>query len=254
MSLLQLRDIAIERAGHVLLRGLNLEVEPGQVVGVLGRNGVGKTTLLHAIMALHPLMSGNLLLNGEALHALDRVTLARSVGLLFQESPPDMPATVLETVLLGRHPHRNGYWESRRDQDMAIQALTDMGISHLAHRQMGQLSGGEKQRVALALLLAQAPLLYLLDEPGNHLDIAFQMHLLRFLRHRAAGDGCAIVMATHDINLAAGFCDTVVLLLGDGRHLVGSSKAILTTDNLAAAFDCDFLMISQAGRDFFHPA
>ena len=178
MDLLQFSALQITIGEHLVCRNLDLRLGAGERLGMLGRNGVGKTTLLHTIMGFHKQDAGSVLLNGSPQGSRSRRQLARQVGLLFQESENSMPATVLETVLLGRHPYSDNFlMDSAEDLSMARDALEQVGLESLADRQVGTLSGGEKQRLAIALLLLQNPRLLLLDEPSNHLDIDNQIQV-----------------------------------------------------------------------------
>lgn len=227
-------------AGHrTLLQGLDLTLQAGDCLGILGRNGTGKTTLLHTLGGLRAPAGGRLSLQGTALADWHRRALARQVGIVFQHHTDEMPATVMETALLGRFPHSRAWqWESRRDRQVAEQALEQMGLLELAQRQVHSLSGGERQRLALAALLAQAPRVMLLDEPGNHLDIGFQLSSLSLLRDRAHAGHAALLFATHDINLAARYCQRILLLKGDGGFLLGPAEEVLCERHLHDAYGC----------------
>lgn len=255
MSILSLQSLQLEIGDQLICRGLTIEVGAGQCVGILGKNGIGKTTLLYSIAGFHPLRSGCVLINNTALNSLRRRELARQVGILFQETEVPMPATVMEYVLLGRHPQASAlFGESKEDLDLALIALQQMDLSHLRERAIASLSGGEKQRVAIACLLAQSPDLYLLDEPSNHLDIDFQIRALNILQHQTRARASAIVMATHDINLANRYCDSIVLMTGKGECLIGEAANILTRDNLSLAFECDIREIQAGDQRYFFPA
>ncbi len=172
--------------------------------------------------------------------------------MLFQSSSDEMPANVEETVLLGRHPHLPDWqWEGPQDLELARKALQDVGLLAMAQREVASLSGGERQRLALAMLLAQQPQLYLLDEPGNHLDIAYQVSALQLLCARLQTQGAAVCMATHDINLAARFCSRILLLRPDGQPLLGSAQEILTPATLSEAYGCQIAVASTGTRQVF---
>lgn len=256
-----LRGSALEIAPgpDTLLHGLDLCLQAGDCVGVLGRNGTGKTTLLHTLAGLLAPASGTVSLRGTPVKEWQRRALARQVGIVFQHHTDEMPATVMETALLGRFPHGHAWqWESTQDRRVAEQALQQMGLWELAGRQVHSLSGGERQRLALAALLAQSPRVMLLDEPGNHLDIGFQLSSLSLLRDRARTGDAALVFATHDINLAARYCDRILLLNGDGSFLLGPATETLTEQHLTAAYECPVRAlplpddIADAGTGYFY--
>jgi iron complex transport system ATP-binding protein len=231
--------LRIAAGPRTLLRELDLTVSSGDCLGILGRNGTGKTTLLHTLAGLRAPSGGTLSLRGKTLAEWPRRALARQVGIVFQHHTDEMPATVMETTLLGRFPHSRAWQrESLQDRELAEQALQQMGLLELARRQVHSLSGGERQRLALAALLAQAPRVMLLDEPGNHLDIGFQLSSLSLLRDRTLASDTALLFATHDINLAARYCDRILLLKGDGGFLLGPATEVLAEHHLHEAYGC----------------
>lgn len=253
-ALLEVHDLELRIGERLLISGLDLSLRPGESLGLLGQNGSGKTTLLHSLIRLHTPDRGHIHLAGQELRHWRGRALARQVGILFQQQQDEMPATVMETVMLGRFPHLAPWrWEESRDLQLAHQALSEMGLGSLGDRQVQSLSGGERQRLALAALLTQDPALMLLDEPANHLDIAHQISALTRLRDRLAPDR-ALIMASHDINLAARFCDRILLLDGRGGHLLGAADQILSEDKLSRIYGHPIRAITVDGQRYFHPA
>ena len=254
MATLELNSLSL-RIGHTqVCTNLNLRLQENQRWGLLGKNGVGKTTLLHSLISLVPVQSGEILIDGNALKDIPRRQLAAAVGILFQHGISELPATVMETVLLGRHPHVQSLLrDDPEDLKIAADALQDLKLSNLADRQVDTLSGGERQRLALAMLIAQTPGLFLMDEPSNHLDLVFQVELLALLDRKLKQHSAALMMATHDINLAARFCDHIILLMGEGEFVKGSTREVLTTENLSRAFNCEIGTVETDGRTFFYP-
>ena len=252
--ILQVNKLSLEVAGRVLCQDLNLHIDAGECVALLGQNGTGKTTLLHTLFGFRRPAAGNILLCAKPTGQWSKKELAQLMGLLFQHMNDEMPSTVLETALLGRHPHLSTWrWDSSEDIALARQSLAAVDLLPFAEHEVATLSGGERQRLAMAMLLVQNPRLYLLDEPGNHLDIAFQIRTLALLKQQIAATGSALCMATHDINMAARFCDQVVLLLGNGEHAVGTADEVLTPELLRKAFNCDIHRIRHEGRWFYFP-
>lgn len=253
-SILETRALDLSIGGKTLCKNLHLKIVHGECIGVLGQNGTGKTTLLHTLLNFRVADRGEVLLCDRPVSDWPRKELATKLGILFQNNSDEMPATVLETALLGRHPHlANWQWESSTDLALAHASLAAMGIAALAERDVTTLSGGERQRLAMATLLTQAPLLYLLDEPGNHLDIAFQVKSLALLREQVIEKRLGLCMATHDINLAARFCDQILLLTGDGEFLLGPTHEVLTSANLSKAYGCEIREASYEGGKVFFP-
>jgi len=205
---------AAERAAPLFtLEAMSFEVRQRELLAILGPNASGKSTLLRLLAgAIHPL-SGRVLLDGVNVSELEPRERARRIAFVQQESPLLFPVRVWDYVLQGRHPYtRRMRFETPEDHGVAQTALEQVGAEHLRGRWMHQLSGGEKQRVILARALAQQPLLLLLDEPTLHLDIAAQVDLLRRLRRLAQAHRFAVVVVTHDLNLAAEFSSQALVL------------------------------------------
>lgn len=229
-------DVVI--GGQTVCRGLDLALHPGESWAVLGRNGTGKTTLLHTLAGLRRSASGNIQLDGSPLDGLSRRAVARQLGLLPQDSTDLFPARVLETALIGRHPHLPPLaWEGDDEIAMARAALSEVGLDGMEERDVRTLSGGERRRLSIATLLLQAPRVALLDEPANHLDVAHLIGLLGLLRERVRSEGGVQMMVLHDVNLAVRFCDHALLLFGDGNSLCGPIDEVIDADTLQRLYD-----------------
>jgi iron complex transport system ATP-binding protein len=238
VSILRTEKLNLARNGHPLVIDLDWGVAPGELWCILGQNGVGKTSLLYALSGLLKPTSGHVSIDGVAIDKLSASLLAQKRGLMLQQQTDAFSHTVLETVLIGRTPHRTTHsWDTVMDKQGAHAALVSVGLAHKADDSILQLSGGERQRVALATLLAQAPDIMLLDEPTAHQDIAQQLTLMRLIRTLASKH--ALIVSCHDINLAARFA-THVLILASGTYWRGSVTEILTTAILEQAFGCRF--------------
>ncbi|MHB1427475.1 MAG: ABC transporter ATP-binding protein [Rhodocyclaceae bacterium] len=232
--ILQTRNLSVSVGLHKVCLNLDLDLAPGSRLAILGRNGAGKSTLLSTLAGLRPADAGTLLLDGNTYGELGLRAAARLRGWLGQERGDPFASTVLDTVLAGRHPHLSRWaWESAADKGLARDALAALGLAGMEEREIHTLSGGERQRVAIAALLAQEPLLYLLDEPLAHLDLNHQIATLDLLTRRARDDGVALALVLHDPNLALRYCDRVVLLYGDSRHLAGPAADILDAATLS---------------------
>lgn len=219
---------------QVVVDGVTFQARPGELVGIVGPNGSGKTTLVKALSrAIRPL-SGSITLDGSDIWSLTASAFARKVAVVPQDTTVLFDLTVLEMTLLGRHPHlgRLGV-ESSRDEELALHCLDQVGASHLARRPVGQISGGERQRVVIARALAQEPSILLLDEPTSSLDISHQSQTLSLVSSLASEKGLAVVAVLHDLNLAAAWCRKLVALQ-DGRVAAeGAPVEVLTEANLA---------------------
>jgi iron complex transport system ATP-binding protein len=248
---LSARSLGVSVATRQLVSELSLEFVPGEMVAVLGRNGSGKTLTLHTLAGLRPPASGTVLLGSRPLAELGRRAIARRVGVLAQDAEEGLTATVLETVLVGRHPHLGLLeWESASDRTVARECLARVGLDGFAERVTGTLSGGEHRRMAIAALLAQDPDVFLLDEPTNHLDPQHQLTVLRLFRELTQR-GRTVVATIHDATLAARFADRALLLFGDGRWRAGAVAEVLTAQALAELYLTPMLEVSAAGRRVF---
>ncbi|HET7370634.1 MAG TPA: ABC transporter ATP-binding protein [Gammaproteobacteria bacterium] len=243
-------DVAI--GGKPVCRQLDFTLNTGDCMAVLGGNGVGKTTLLHTLAGLREPDGGDIRLDGRPLATLPRREIARRLGLLMQHDDDAFPATVRETVLVGRHPHIGFWqWESRQDVAIAETALADCALDDLEDRTVATLSGGERRRLAIATVLAQQPSLYLLDEPANELDLHFQIDLLHHFRKLVDEQGKAMMLSMHDVNLAARFANRVLLLFGEGESLCGTADDMLTPANLSRLYHVPVEMTHINGRRLF---
>ena len=249
--LLECRGIDVCVGARTLVRGLDLRVERSSMLAILGPNGSGKSLSLHTLAGLRAPRAGEILISGQPLRLWPRRRLARVLALLPQNVEDPFSASVIETVLLGRHPHiARWQWESARDLAIASEALVAVGLAGYEERDVLTLSGGERRRAALAAVLAQTPRIFLLDEPTNQLDPNHQLEALQLLRQRADG-GAAVVVTLHDPNLAARFADVALLLGKDGHWRCGRAGDILTAQNLSTLYDTKFEAAEIGGRRVF---
>ena len=233
---LEVRDGGWRIGGTVVLDGVDLTVPTGAVAGLLGPNGSGKSTLLRLVAGVGGTLPGRAAASGRTTwHGTDLAAMrprerARRVALVEQDAHTEVDLTVRDAVALGRTPHRSR-WSADSPADHAVvdDALAAVELTGLAGRAFTTLSGGERQRVHLARALAQEPELLLLDEPTNHLDVQAQLAALRLVR-RAAGTGTTAVVALHDLNLAAAYCDHLVLLSGGRVVAAGTVEEVLVPE------------------------
>jgi iron complex transport system ATP-binding protein len=253
-ALLECLNVDICIGSRTLVRGLNLRVGRGSMLAVLGPNGSGKSLSLHTFAGLRSPKAGELMISGRPLRQWPRRALARELALLPQNVEDPFPASVIETVLLGRHPHiARWQWESARDLAIASDALVAVGLAGYEERDVLTLSGGERRRAALAAVLAQTPRIFLLDEPTNQLDPNHQLEALQLLRKRADA-GAAVIVTLHDPNLAARFADDALLIGKDGDWQCGRITDILSAQHLSTLYDTRFEAAEIGGRRVFFQA
>lgn len=235
--------------GRWILDGVSFDVQAGEVLGVVGPNGSGKTSLLKVLARVLTPQEGVVGLFGEDLASMSQHDVARVVGVVPQETQQLFPFTVAETVLMGRFPHRpRGQWtigmgwESRQDIAVAEQAMVTMDIRHVAHREVTDLSGGERQRALIARALAQTPKALLLDEPTAFLDLQHQVEICSLLRRLKDERGLTVVLVSHDLNLVGQYCDRI-MLLDQGRMVrLGCPEDVIKPDVLEAVYRCRVLV------------
>ncbi len=232
------------------LEALSFQAKPGEIVAILGPNASGKSTLLKLVSGVLEPLSGHVFLNGLPTNSMAAKTRAQRIALVQQESTLLFPSRVWEFVLQGRHARGKGLrFETEEDATIANNALEQVGAKELADRWMDKISGGEKQRVILARALAQQPLLLLLDEPTLHLDIGAQVDLLDSLKRLAAENKYTVVVVTHELNLAGGYADQIVLLQKGKCLRVGSPASVYRKDLLEQVFQAPLSVeMTSTGR------
>lgn len=250
MSLINCSALNVKISDTQVCENLTLSINAGESWAILGMNGCGKTTLLHTLAGLLPTQSGEIALNNSNLNKLPRHEVAQQVGLLMQHQEDHFPGTVMECVLIGRHPHiKSWQWESENDKQLVTDALNLVGLADFSNRSILTLSGGERQRVALATLLVQQTNIRLLDEPVNHLDIHHQHEVMKLLTSN--NSDIANIFVLHDVNLASRYCEHALLLFGDGKSSQGLCGEILTEDNLTKLYQHPLQELKHDGQRWF---
>lgn len=229
-----------------VLRGVTFEVGPGEVLAIVGPNGVGKSTLVKAASGVLPAFEGRIRVDGRDLTDLTPGQRARLVAVVPQATQLPSAFRARDVVLMGRTPYLG--WleaEGEADRRIALQAMERTQTAHLADRAVGELSGGEQQRVLVARALTQSASVLLLDEPTAHLDLKHQDEVLKLVRSLAADEGLAVMMALHDLNLVARFADRVALLSDGAVRKIGLPAAVLTPDELASVYGLEIHVITH---------
>lgn len=235
--ILSLQEVALGYGKHEILRDVTFSVDEGEMMGIIGPNGSGKSTLLKGICRVIAPRRGRILFEGGDMSGMSRTQIARRIAVVPQA--PHLPETftAFEIVLMGRTPHLGRFrFEGYRDFDIAWRAMGITRTQPLAERTVDKLSGGQRQLLTIARAIAQEPRLVLLDEPTAHLDINYQMEILDFVRKLCQDRALTALAVLHDLNLAAQYCDRLVLLGNGGIRAVGSPHQVLTEKNIAEVY------------------
>jgi len=254
MTVLQSKSLSVSIGSKPICTDLDYDLNPGECWGLLGSNGIGKTTLLHVLAGLREPDKGKIFLDDQEISNYQKKNLARKTGVLFQDSEDTFPSTVIETVLTGRHPHIP-FWSFESSDDFRIskETLEKVALTEMVDRQVSTLSGGERRRLAIATLMVQDPEIWLLDEPTNHLDLRYQMILLGMIVHHAAETERGMLMVLHDVNLVLRFCTHAMLMIDHQSILCGSVQEVITLENLQRLYQHPFRLMVDDGARLFYP-
>lgn len=242
---IRVKDLRVVLGGAPVVDGVSCTVQSGELLGIIGPNGSGKTTLLRTMAGLLSPVSGDVYLNGAPVRSTPLTARARAIAYLPQRGEHGHWFTALEAVLMGRYPHLGRFQvEGRRDREIALDAMARTETQRFAARKLGEISGGEFQRVLLARTLAQTPRILLLDEPTASLDLKHQLTMMAVVQAEVT-NGVAAVAVMHDLSLAARFCDRL-LLLKSGRVVAdGKPGDVLTAQHLRDAFEVDAVVVTD---------
>jgi iron complex transport system ATP-binding protein len=250
-SVFAARDVEFGYGGAFRLAPASFDVMEGEILGLVGPNSSGKTTLLRLLSRVHAPQRGEIRFRGAPLATVARLTLAREVAVVPQEEPLAFSISVEELVLMGRFPRATGHlFEGPEDVAHAREAMALAGILELRDQPVDALAGGERQRVLLARALAQEPRVLLLDEPTSHLDLLHQRHLVGLLRRLNRERGMTVVVVSHDLNLAGELADRLLLLSAGHVIRLGPPREVLDATVLEAAYGCPVWVehLASSGR------
>ena len=244
--MLDIKGIRVAYGKRTVLRDLTLSVNPGEITAIIGPNGAGKSTLIRAASGIQNILAGQVLIAGESLHGLTHTKRARSLAVVPQARNLPGAYTVYQTVLLGRTPYLNWLGNAgKTDHDRVHLALERTDTLGLADRRVGELSGGEQQRVLLARAFAQDTPILLLDEPTTHLDLQHQSSLLNLVRNRARENALTVILVLHDLNLAGLYADQIALMSNGEIYALGSPSEVLTAANLSSVYGVPVQVITH---------
>lgn len=255
-AMLQVDNLHVAYGGREILKGITFGVPGGQILGVIGPNGAGKTTLIRAISGVLPPSAGQVRVDGFSLLDQKPAERARRVAVVPQARSLPPAFTGWELVLLGRTPHLNWLGHvAKHDEERVKLALARARAEDLAQRRLGELSGGEQQRLLLARALAQEAPLLLLDEPTTHLDLQYQIGLLDQIRELAREGGMTVVVALHDLNLVARYADRVALLVAGELRALGEPEEVLQPEILTPVYQLPLQVLrnTASGRPVILP-
>ncbi len=220
------------------LRDITFQIQKGELIGLIGPNGCGKSTMLRAINGLLKIRDGSITVDGKDIQNMSLPEIAKVCSNVPTEFPPDFNLNVIGVVMMGRYPHRKGiWWEDEGDEEIAREALRKFEIDHLDTRNINQLSSGERQRTLIAKAYVQQPKLMLVDEPTSHLDLRFKLEVMEYLRDLINREpDMSIIIASHDINLMAKYCDRVILVKKGKIVDFGTPEQVITEQNIAEVY------------------
>jgi iron complex transport system ATP-binding protein len=243
MVVLSIDGIDCSYGSIKVLEDIQFAVESGKFLGILGPNGSGKTTLLRSISRVLKPKKGTILIGDKDIYKLKSLEVAKQMAVVPQDTPVTFDFTALEVVLMGRNPHMPRFkMESRKDLAIAKNSMEVTGTWQFANRPVTELSGGEKQRVIIARALTQEPQILLLDEPTTHLDICNQLEIMDLLKQLCQTKKLLIIAVFHDFNLAARYCDSLILLKDGKIVAVGESNKTLKSENVKKVFNVDTIV------------
>jgi iron complex transport system ATP-binding protein len=235
--MLKIQTLSVSYGSRRILHEVSLEVQSGEVLALIGPNGAGKSTLIRAASGVIRIASGQVRTNGDDFASLSPLQRARYIATVPQAVSLPPAYTVWETVLFGRTPYLGFLGQpSQKDAEIARQSLARVSALPLAERRVGELSGGEQQRVLLARALCQSTPILLLDEPTAHLDLQYQVGLLELVQELAHKDNLAVLVALHDLNLAAHYADRIALMVAGKIKAMGKPRDVLQADLIQEAY------------------
>lgn len=249
---LKVKDVEFSYASTPILEKICMELAPAEVLGIVGPNGAGKSTLLRCIDKILKPQHGSILLDGREIKEMSLMEIARRMGYVPQTTTRVFPATVFDTVLMGRRPHLE-WRSSEQDMKKVLEALKLLEIEQFAMRDFNELSGGQQQKVFIARALAQEPDVLLLDEPTSNLDIRHQLEAMDIITKLVKERGISAIMAIHDLNLGSRYSDRIIMLNGGSIVAAGSPSSVLTPQNIRQVYGVEAVVRNESERPYIVP-
>ncbi len=236
--ILEIRNLnKVYENGYHANKDVSFSLPSGKLVGLIGPNGCGKTTMMRSINKMHTPTSGDILIDGRSVLPMTPTEVAKLVSNVPAEMTASFGLTVFETVMLGRYPYlQNMWWETEEDESLVEDVLRKFGVHHLQDRALNMLSSGERQRVLIAKAYVQQPRLMLVDEPTSHLDMKYKLDVMEYLRAMVKTD-MTILVAEHDISLMARYCDLCVIMKKGELVAIGDPKKVITPELIQDVYD-----------------
>ncbi len=243
---IKINDLTFSYSSVPVLKNITFDLSGSKFVSIMGPNGVGKSTLIHCINKILTPTEGTVMLDDQNVTEISIKEMAKIVGYVPYSANDTFPLTVVDTVLMGRHPYSK--WNTLdQDLDIVYDTLSRLGISHLAMRSFNELSAGQHQKVMLARGLVQEPKILLLDEPTSNLDVRHQLDVTKMLRALSREKDILVIMISHDINIAAKYSDEVIMMKGGTIYAVGTPKEVITENNLREVYGVESVVIEDMG-------
>ena len=239
VPLLEVKNLKKCYGDFEALKGVNYKIGSGQMVGLIGPNGCGKSTTMKCICKIHEPTSGEIFIDGESTKGKKASALAKLVANVPAESRGTFGMSVMDLVMLGRHPYVDSiWWENDDDENVAMDAMKRFGLDHLKDKQLSMLSSGEYQRAMIAKAYVQSPRLMLVDEPTSHLDMKYKLEVMEYLQAMVKTD-MTILVAEHDISLMARYCDLCIIMKKGEIKTIGDPKDVITEELIEEVYEVD---------------
>ena len=249
---LKVKEMEFSYASTPVLENVCMELAPSEILGIVGPNGAGKSTLLRCIDRILKPQRGSILLDGQEIKEMSRMEIARRMGYVPQTSTRVFPATVFDTVLMGRRPHL-GWRSNEQDVEKVLEVLKLLDIVEFALRDFNEISGGQQQKVLIARALAQEADILLLDEPTSNLDIRHQLEAMDIIKKLVKEKGISAIMAIHDLNLGSRYSDRIIMLNSGKIFSAGDPESALTPENIEHIYGVEVKVSNHDGRPYIVP-